>query len=205
MEIHLENIGKKFRKSWIFEDVQHLFGEGEAHVILGPNGSGKSTILQIISGLILPTKGQIVHKINSTTIEPDQVYQYISMAAPYMELLETLTLKEMLNVHTKFKKLIENISTETFFDLTYLREHQDKQISDFSSGMKQRLKLGLAILSDTQLLLLDEPLINLDERGKKMYLELIEKYGNKRNIVVCSNHQRDEYDFCSKTLKLSDR
>ena len=111
MEIQLENIGKKFRKTWVFKNVHYFFGEGEAHVILGPNGSGKSTILQIISGLILPTQGEIVHKIDSKTIESDQVYQYVSMAAPYMELLETLTLREMLKVHCKFKKLVEDLDT----------------------------------------------------------------------------------------------
>lgn len=203
MYIQLENIGKKFRKTWIFRNVNHHFEEAESHVILGPNGSGKSTILQIISGLILPTEGEITHKLASETIESDQVYQHISMAAPYMELLETLTLSEMLNVHCKFKKLLGGISMEQFFKLIYLEEHQEKQISDFSSGMKQRLKLGLAILSDTQLLLLDEPTINLDERGKNMYLELIEEYGKHRNIVVCSNHQKEEYHFCNKTLILS--
>jgi ABC-type multidrug transport system ATPase subunit len=204
LEITLENIGKKFSRNWVFRNVNLSIENNESLVVLGQNGSGKSTFLQIISGLNLPSEGSIKFHQGETEIDAEMIYQEVSMAAPYMELLETLTLQEMLKVHFKFKKPIGDMSLDAFFELTYLTEHINKEISDLSSGMKQRLKLGLAILSETDLLLLDEPLINLDDRGKKMYFELIEKYGKTRNIVVCSNHQKEEYEFCTKTLNLSE-
>ena len=84
-----------------------------------------------------------------------------------------------------------------------LKGAEQKAIKYFSSGMKQRVKLALAVFSDTPLLLLDEPTSNLDEQGIAWYRSLISKYGVNRTLVVCSNQQH-EYDYCTHQLQLAD-
>ena len=165
-------------------------------MILGKNGSGKSTLLQIISGITLPSEGEIEYSVSGNKLEANSIYREVSYAAPYVELFEQLTLNEMLDVHKRFKTIRGQMSNDEIIERIYLEEHREKKIEVFSSGMKQRLKLALAIYSESSLLLLDEPITNLDDAGKNWYLSSIEEFKGDRTIIVCSNHQSDEYAFC---------
>jgi ABC-type multidrug transport system ATPase subunit len=85
-----------------------------------------------------------------------------------------------------------------------LEHARKKQLKNFSSGMRQRVKLTLAIASQTPLLFLDEPCANLDAVAKKWYGDLIRQFGNGRIIVVCSNSEKEEYFFCTRELNVHD-
>ena len=128
----------------------------------------------------------------------------MSIAAPYLELIEDFTLKEHIQFHFSVKKSVRDLSVNEVIELSGLKKSANKKISYFSSGMKQRLKLTLAILSDTPLLLLDEPLSNLDSKAGDWYANLIENYTAGRSIVVCSNHQPNEYFFHKQQLNIED-
>lgn len=195
MNIALKNIGKRFNKEWIFRNISYDFTIGNAHAVLGTNGSGKSTLLQIISGSASPTEGIINY-----TIPEELLFKKMAYAAPYLELPEEMTWKEAITFHNQFKSFIEGLSETTVLELSGLTGSSDKQIRNFSSGMKQRAKLTLAILSSAPLLLLDEPTSNLDAHAVKWYQMLVEKYGKDRTIIVCSNYNKDEYSFCTKEL-----
>ena len=95
------------------------------------------------------------------------------------------------------------MSLEEMLQILYLEQHMNKPISQFSSGMKQRLKLGLALFSDVDLVLLDEPTSNLDKKGINWYLEMVEKFAQNQILIVCSNESR-EYEFCQQKLVLED-
>ena len=167
MKIELKNVGKRFREDWVFRNLNFSFSINDNYVVLGRNGSGKSTLLQIISGMTLPSEGEVVYSISGEKLDPVQIYKDTTYAAPYVELFEQLTLNEMLDVHLGFKTFYNDMSKDEFIERLYLEEHKNKQLEVFSSGMKQRVKLGLAIMSQSKLLLMDEPLTNLDEKGKK--------------------------------------
>jgi ATPase subunit of ABC transporter with duplicated ATPase domains len=98
---------------------------------------------------------------------------------------------------------LQNRSTTELLEILGLEKHKSKAISQFSSGMKQRVKLALAIFSEVPLLLLDEPSTNLDSQGLSWYLKLIQQYASNRILVICSNDPR-EYDFCEKKITLED-
>jgi ABC-2 type transport system ATP-binding protein len=199
MQITLQQAGKRFNKDWIFKSLDYQFELGHHYALIGNNGSGKSTLLQTISGYTTLTKGSIDwHPYDTHTI-----YQQLSIAAPYLELVEELTAMEQMAFHHSFKPLITTISFEAIIDLIGLTTSKDKQIRYFSSGMKQRLKLALAIFSDTPLLLLDEPCSNLDKEGYALYKQLIEKYALHKLIIVGSNDP-EEYTFCQAQLNLMD-
>jgi ABC-type multidrug transport system ATPase subunit len=202
LQITLENIGKKFRKEWIFRNVNLQFKAGQNYTFVGPNGSGKSTLLQVLSGILPQTEGDIVYKKNNQIIDVDDIYREIVIAAPYLELVEEFTLFESIEFHYKFKKSTLN-SYDDLIELLNFSQHRDKTIKNFSSGMKQRLKLGLAFHSESDIILLDEPTSNLDAQGLDWYLSQIEKHTQNRLLIICSN-QPHEYAFCKNIVDIRD-
>lgn len=197
--IRLQKAGKRFNKDWIFKDLDYSFTMGEHYALIGNNGSGKSTLLQIISGYATLSKGTI----DWGEYDTNNIFQQISLAAPYLELVEEFTTIEQCLFHDKFKPLRKDLSIEQVIEMIGLKSARNKQIRYFSSGMKQRLKLALAIFSECPILLLDEPCSNLDKEGYALYHELVQKYAKHKLIIVGSNDTQ-EYDFCSKHINLMD-
>lgn len=204
LKIILEKAGKQYNEDWIFNNLDHTFSSGTATVILGSNGSGKSTLLQVISSAIMPTSGSIRYEMNGSVIRPEQAFRFMAIAAPYIELIEEFTLTEMICFHRRLKPLIRNMSTTELIQVCKLEENADKPLKYFSSGMKQRLKLALAIMSDTPVLLLDEPVSNLDRTAINWYMDLVNKHMADRLVVVSSNSITEEFGFCTEKIRLED-
>ena len=203
MTITLQNIGRRFNRDWIFRGVDHTFMSGESYAILGPNGSGKSTLLQVLNGSLSPSMGTISYAYEGKPVEVDKIFEHLSLAAPYLELIEEFTLAEMIDLHFKFKSYKAGMDNKAVIDVLDMEANKNKLIKYFSSGMKQRLKLALAFCADTPILMLDEPTSNLDAQGVEWYLGLVEKYALNRLTIICSN-QDHEYGFCGNRLNISD-
>jgi len=202
MKIALKNVGRRFNKEWIFRNISAEFASGNSYAILGPNGSGKSTLLSVLTGSLTPSEGQISFSDNKD-ISVEDIYKHISLAAPYLELVETFTLKEIIDFHFKFKNFAAGVDAKSLVSILGLEKSANKEIKYFSSGMKQRTKLALACCSDSPILFLDEPTSNLDVQGIDWYRELIEKFTKDRLTIIGSN-QIQEYDFCGKKLQITD-
>jgi ABC-type multidrug transport system ATPase subunit len=203
MQIQVENLGKRYNREWIFRNLTTTFSANESYAVTGANGSGKSTFLQILAGIIPPTEGKIGLQQNQKHIEPDHLFRNLVMATPYQELIEEFTLAETVAFHTRFKPFKPGITAKEFVEILYLTKSSDKPVKYFSSGMKQRLKLGLAFYSDTPVLLLDEPTSNLDKTGIAWYSQQIAQNIQNRIVIICSN-QPYEYEFCKKNLHIED-
>jgi ABC-type multidrug transport system ATPase subunit len=206
IQIELENIGKRFRYEWIFKGVTQSFQQGGSYAILGPNGSGKSTLMKVLSGHLSPSDGSIsFSENNQKKLSVEDVYKHISYAAPYIDLVEEMTLEELIGYYFKFKKIRKGLINKDLVEILGFQKSKNKQIRFFSSGMKQRLKLVLAICADTPILLLDEPTTNLDAQGVAWYQQLIAQNteGVERLVIVASNIEHD-YVFCSKQLNILD-
>jgi len=222
ISIHINNLGKKFVNEWIFKGVTRIISPGEKLVILGSNGSGKSTLLQSISSFLIPTKGEVVWRkeshaeLNSASdrfrnefgmtekIEDDAIYKHLSMASPYMELIEDLTLSEIIEHQKQFKPFVNNLSAKEIITLMQLEHAAEKYLKNYSSGMKQRVKLGLAILADCPVLLLDEPCSNLDTNAIAWYQNMIRDFASNKTILVCSNTVKEEYLFCTHKIEIEE-
>lgn len=204
LEIILENAGKQYNEDWIFRNLSHTFISGKAIVILGSNGSGKSTLLQVISSAIMPTSGNILYKMQGNSIRPEHAFRLMAIAAPYIELIEEFTMTEMISFHRRLKPLVRNMTAHDLVKICQLEHSSDKPLKYFSSGMKQRLKLALAIMSDTPALLLDEPVSNLDREAIAWYQDLVENNRRDRLLVVSSNSVAEEYEFCTEQIRLED-
>lgn len=138
---------------------------------------------------------------SKSAISSDSIYQYLSIAAPYLELIEEMTAVEFLQFHASFKPL--SISVQEIIQVIGLEKAAHKQIRYYSSGMKQRVKLAQAIFSVTPIVLLDEPCTNLDKPGYQLYHQLIENYCSNKLIIVSSNDE-NEMDFCRHKINLLD-
>lgn len=203
MEIILNNIAKRYLYDWIFRNFNGHFKAPIRYAILGSNGSGKSTFLKVLSGHLSPTKGTIDYRKNGQTVDKDDIYKQLSFASPYIDLIEEFTLAETIRFHQQFKPFIGQLSLDDFLELIQLKKAKDKEVRFFSSGMKQRLKLGLAICSDTSLLLLDEPTATLDEKSVEWFNQLLEEYANDRLIIIASNEERD-VTTCQERISILD-
>lgn len=205
MNITLNNLGRRFNRSWIFRSLDTEIVAGQHVLIQGSNGSGKSTLTQIISGFLSPSEGSISWRRNDgEQIAAEQLPFEIAFAAPYQELYQELRLEEIIEFHCTFRSFHSGIDTASFIDLIYLQGEEKKLIKHFSSGMKQRLKLGLAILSESQLLLLDEPISNLDKQAASWYRELLSTYATNKTVVVSSNDPDNESIRTDQIIKIED-
>jgi len=209
MTISLSDAGKRFNREWIFRHFTHTFESGQSYAITGPNGSGKSTLLQVISGSMMLNEGKIQYSFNpdndrgnSTTEFPTEtIYKSVSICAPYLEVVEEMTLNEFLEFHHGFKPFIAGVSNEAIMSAVGLEKAANKQIRYYSSGMKQRVKLAQCIFSNTDIVLLDEPCTNLDAEGIEVYHQLISSYCTNRLVVVSSNDEV-EYNFCKEKVSI---
>ena len=189
--ITAENLSKRFNREWIFKDFNRRFASPHWYALTGPNGSGKSTLLQVLWGQLPPSSGVVVHKQGSAVLSQDDLTRHISIAAPYMDLIGELTLMEHLRFHFQMKKIRNKMSLADLVDVLYLNEATEKYIHNFSSGMKQRLKLGLAMYTESNLVFLDEPGTNLDNQAFDWYCREIQKLRGKCLMIIASNNPRE--------------
>lgn len=202
MVIQLEDIGKRYGMEWIFRGIRFTFESGKPCAITGPNGSGKSTLLKIISLSMTPSKGNVRYIIQGNR-NPDMetMIRKVAYAAPYISLVQDFTLAEMVAFHDTFQQM--QVKENDFWEICGLKAHREKVIKHLSSGMMQRLKLSLSILSDTPILLLDEPTSNLDKAAAQWYIDLMHQFTSERVVIIGSN-QPEEYAFATAALHVPD-
>ncbi len=193
--ISCTNIGKRFNNEVLFRDFNYTFEAGKQYVLLGPNSSGKSTLLKIISGVLAPTKGEVIFSPN---LPPEQLF---SFSSPEMYLLDDFTVEELFQLHFQFKKPIIPIKEQ--WELSDLKTFLHKKYSNLSSGLKNKVKLSLALFTDTPALLLDEPCTNFDDANSAWYNAIVMKHWLHKLVIVASN-QEIEYLFCKEKILLQD-
>lgn len=205
MEVTLAQIGKRFQRQWLYRNLDaHLRPEAPL-AILGHNGSGKSTLMQIVSGYLTPTQGTVSYALDGTRVKREDVWKHVAIASPHLELHGAMTLAETLAFHHALRPIPSFEGSEGAAEHMGLEAHLGKPLSSFSSGMRQRVKLYLAIAGGTPLLLLDEPTANLDRQGVEWFRELLAPtLTSGRTIAVCSNVEGEETDFCTQRLQLED-
>jgi len=210
MTISLSDAGKRFNRDWIFRHLTYTFEAGKSYAITGPNGSGKSTLLQSIGGALHLNEGNVQYlsagqagSMLNVQCPNDEQFRYVSLCAPYLEVIEEMTVKEFLEFHSQFKSFLPSVSINEIIAIVGLEKAMNKQIRFYSSGMKQRVKLAQCIFSDVPVILLDEPCTNLDAEGVALYQKLINDYCSNRLVLVSSNDEV-EFSFCKERLSIMD-
>jgi ABC-type multidrug transport system ATPase subunit len=192
--IATKGLAKRFNREWIFKDLTYKFRSGNTYAITGGNGAGKSTLLQVVSGFIPPTAGSISYYPAGRLTAVEDIFKNIAVAAPYMELIDEFTLTEQVSFHFRLKKSRHDLSTDQLISLMYLENAKNKYISNFSSGMKQRVKLALAFYTDAEIVLLDEPGTNLDSKAFAWYKTELMKLPKNCLTLIASNNPAEYGD-----------
>jgi len=202
--INISNLSKRVSPSeLLFKNLSFNANTGDIIAIVGPNGSGKSTLLKILSGVLKPTNGQISIILNNQNIDINNFHRYFGFVSPYLNLYEEFNPIEHLRVICKMR----NIKFANEIAMNYLRqfnlqEHYLKPIKAFSSGMKQRMKMMLAILNDPAVLFLDEPFSNLDEEGIMHFEKIILDFHNKGNLIFIASNDEREISIANKRVNI---
>lgn len=197
MTLTAENLCKRFNREWIFRGFSYSFSPG-TYAITGPNGSGKSTLLQVLWGQMPATSGQVRYAVADAPISEENIFAHLSIVAPYVDLIDELTLQELLRFHFSFKRARHGLSTEALLDRMELGHARNKAVGHFSSGMKQRLKLGLALLSDVPLVFLDEPTMNLDKSSIGWYWKAFRELPPETMVFIGSNNESEYPEQATK-------
>jgi len=201
MNLSVNKVGKRFLNTWIFRDISLSLKGSNTYALVGHNGSGKSTLLQILAGYLSPSEGEVSFVQDGVEIKRDDIHRYLSFCSPYTELIEELTLEEHIKFHNKFRPFVEGLDALAVMEIMNLDHEWDKTVRFFSSGMKQRLKLALSILSNSKFILLDEPSTNLDRQSTDWFLKTLERYRGDRLVIIASNVE-DDLRLCNEEISV---
>jgi heme exporter protein A len=204
LNINISNLSKRVSPSeLLFKNMNFIANDSDIIAITGPNGSGKSTLLKILAGVIKPTEGKISININNKEIKIDDFYKYFGFVAPYLNLYEEFNPIEHLRIISKMRNI--QFSTKSAIDYLEqfnLQEHYLKPIKAFSSGMKQRMKMILAILNNPNILFLDEPFSNLDDEGIANFERIIDNFHSNGNLIFIASNDDREIALANKQINI---
>jgi len=202
--LEVSDLCKHYSETLLFKDISFELHPGEVLAITGWNGSGKSTLLRIIAGLVRPTTGKVEMFFKGESIPKESRRRFLGMVAPAFSLYDELTALENLEFFSKVRGIAyDRKSCLAMMERTGLSENAHKLCRNYSSGMKQRLKLAQALLHSPPLLLLDEPGCNLDSKGMKIVENIIAAQRQSGMTVIASNEKR-EVDYGDRVINLSE-
>jgi heme exporter protein A len=191
MRIEARGLRKVFNRRVIFRDVSFSLGEGEVLLVTGRNGSGKSTLVKIISHVLSPSAGTVEFALDGAPVR-GMVVRHLGLVSPYLQLYDEFTAAE----HLRFAMTIRGLrpdpaGADDVLRRVGLHHRKEDAVRTYSSGMKQRLKYAFALLHRPPVLLLDEPMSNLDAEGVAMVRGLMEEQRGKGVLVVATNDLTD--------------
>ena len=191
IRITVANVKKVFNRRVVFQDISISLSSGQSLLITGRNGSGKSTLAKIISGILSPSSGSVtLHQ--QSRIVTNYLRNFVGFVAPYVQMYDEFSARENLRFALAIRGLPPN---EQIIDLLLskvsIRERADDRVATFSSGMKQRLKYAFALVHNPGILILDEPMTNLDSEGIQMSRDIMEEHRREGILIVATNDLQD--------------
>lgn len=205
-KLECRNLEKKYLNRIIFRDFNAELETGGSLAVTGKNGSGKSTLLKIIADLIKPDRGTILLSENGKEINREKHHFYTGMIAPYINLYEELTAYENLSFFYGLRNPLGKDRKErinSLLEKVNLYGRRNDEVKNFSSGMKQRVKLAFAIINSPRLLLMDEPRTNLDTEGVDLVYGVAEEQ-KKNGILVIATNEPEDTSLCGKVVSVED-
>jgi ABC-type multidrug transport system ATPase subunit len=196
--VSLIDLRHRYGKMCLFQGINAAIQPGEHVVIEGVNGSGKSTLGQIIAGHLTNTDGEIhwsqTKSQQKQSASPlDDIALQTMLMGPASALHPLLNIQELLAFHASLRDWWPGVNPKNWVDDCGLSRHIQSPYSALSSGMQQRVKLILALATQSSLVVLDEPCATLDSKGIDWYREALSFTAQKTTIFVCSNDRKEDY------------
>ena len=203
--LKVENVTKKYGKNKVLDGVNYQFKKG-LYGIIGPNGAGKSTLLDIITTAIMPTGGEV--RYNGVDIYRNKDYRkYIAYVPQQQKMFEEFTGRQYLGYFAALKglkgKKVKGIIDKVLEDVN-LTEAADKRIKSYSGGMKQRILIAQAFMTEFEILILDEPGASLDIIAKNDIIKYMKKYIAEGGTILIASHEEGELSVCNRKYLMQD-
>lgn len=203
-KLSLTKLTKAFGRRLIFKDLTHTFTSGNVYGIAGSNGSGKSTLVKIIAGVLSATHGKLEHTNGGIVVDKETLHTHLGFAAPYLVLYDEFTAEENLRFFSKIKGVeYDSARADDLLDKFNLLNRKNDLLKSYSSGMLQRVKLIFALLHNPNLLILDEPTSNLDEKGKAIFYGII-KEESRNSLVIIASNENDDLALCNERINIEE-
>ena len=195
IELSGNKLTKVFNRRMIFEDISFSLRHQNTLLISGPNGSGKSTLVKMISGVLTPTKGEVRVTLEGEDALPS-LHSIIGLVSPYLQMYDEFTARENLQFFLAARGL-RNLEPEIqpLLEQLQLKGRLDEPVRTFSSGMKQRVKYAFALIHHPPILILDEPMSNLDVKGTELVKEIMRRQRQEGVLIVATNDVTDVETF----------
>lgn len=202
--LSVQGVSKAFGGRRVLHAVSHVFAGGITTAVIGPNGSGKSTFVKVLAGLLRPDAGSIELHIDGHAVERVDIPYQCGYVAPYLSLYDEFTPMELLAMHASFHgALFKPAVCSELLDRIGLAGRGTSPVRTFSSGMRQRAALALAVSLDPAVLILDEPSTTLDEHGRAILAAEVQRATARGAIVIIATNDTREQQLCSHVITIA--
>jgi heme exporter protein A len=192
VQLQIDGLSKQYSTRWVLRNIHAELQQGDVLLITGHNGAGKSTLLRLLGGLQRPTSGTVTYIVDKEEFEPSDARSFLAMVGPDVQLYRELTAIE----HLRF---VNDVRGSGYSDDEQRRllgdvglgGSEDALVGSFSSGMQQRLRYALALMTEPAVLLLDEPTTNLDAVGIALVDRVVAEQRERGITIIATNDRRD--------------
>lgn len=201
--IEVKNVTKKYGKAVAVDNISFTIEEGEIIGLLGPNGAGKSTTMNMITGFIEPTTGEIIVDGYDMLKKPKKAKKQIGYMPEGVPLYTDLTVKEFVTYMAEIKQVDKKIRKEDvqkIIEQTGLKDVEKKLIKNLSRGYKQRVSMAGALVGEPKILILDEPTVGLDPKQITEIRNLIKELGKTHTVILSSHILSEVSQICKKVI-----
>ena len=201
--IEVKNVTKKYGKAVAVEDISFTINDGEIVGLLGPNGAGKSTTMNILTGYIEQTSGDVTIEGYNTLKKPKKAKMQIGYMAEGVPLYTDLTVKEFVTYMAELKKVNRKERKEKVqkvIEQTGLKDVENKLTKNLSRGYKQRVSMAGALVGNPKILILDEPTVGLDPKQITEIRNLIKELGKTHTVILSSHILSEVSQICNKVI-----
>ncbi|MBP3040525.1 ABC transporter ATP-binding protein [Bacillaceae bacterium Marseille-Q3522] len=202
------NLSKCYKKNAVVKNINLYLEKGETVGLLGPNGAGKSTTISMLSSLIPPTEGDVRVHGDSILQNPAKIRNILGVVPQEIAVYTDLTARENLALFGKInlipKKILKD-RIEDVLEVTGLEERANDKVKTYSGGMKRRLNIGIALLHEPELVIMDEPTVGIDPQSRNFILEAVKRLNEEKNITVLyTSHYMEEIEYLCDRIYIMD-
>ena len=205
--LNSEHLSHRFGYHVLFQGLQLKVRGGEVLAVTGANGTGKTTLLKILAGVLRPTKGAVVLHVGNTRISKEDHPLHVGFVAPYINTYENLTAKENLEFVSRIRGLPhadEDENVRKALETTHLTAYANERVHTLSSGMRQRMKIAVAILALPPVLILDEPMVTMDAQGQALCADVVADTTRRGGLVVIASNMTRDYAAADQLICVED-
>nr|WP_308314882.1 ABC transporter ATP-binding protein [Bacillus sp. T33-2] len=203
----VSELRKKYNQHEAVKGVTFSVQKGESFGLLGPNGAGKTTTIQMISGLFLPTSGNIEVAGIDMVKQPKKAQGRIGIVPQEIALYQTMSAKENLMFWGRMyglQGLVLRQRVDEALEIIGLTDRSNDKVETFSGGMKRRVNIGAAILHKPELLIMDEPTVGIDPQSRTHILETVKRLNAEGMAVIYTSHYMEEVEFLCERIGIMD-